>query len=180
LHLRYNPPWVPSNLQRATLLRCIFDPTQFLLVANLKARRRCGFDPNCQPVRLTSHSADYRQNGVVERGARCSPWRGRAGRAVQPVAWSSGARGAARGVVERGARCSPWRGRAGRAVQSVAWSSGARGAARGVVERGARCSPWRGRAGRAVPCYLFPRASNGRGETQQNFKITYSKRNNIS
>ncbi len=47
---------------------------------------------------------------------------------IGKVAWSSGARGAARGVVERGARCSPWRGRAGRAVQPVAWSSGARSA----------------------------------------------------
>ncbi len=30
------------------------------------------------------------------------------------------------------------------------------------------------------PCFQFARAGNARGKTQQNFKITYSKRNNIS
>jgi len=50
-------------------------------------------------------------------------------------------------------------------VEPVAWPS----------------SPWRGRRARgAVPCFQFASAANARGETQQNFKNTYSKRNNIS
>jgi len=55
---------------------------------------------------------------------------------------------------------------------------------RGVALRGRGGAGWRYGAevarGGVAPCYLFPRASNARGETQQNFKITYSKRNNIS
>jgi len=70
----------------------------------LKARRRCGFDPNCQPVRLTSHSADYRQawwRGRRARRARRA--RGVAVEPVEPVAWPS-------------SPSSPWRGRRARGV----------------------------------------------------------------
>ncbi len=79
---------------------------------------------------------------------------------VEPVAWPS-------------SPSSPWRGRRARRtrgvavepVEPVAWPS----------SPSSPSSPWRG----AVPCFQFANATNGRGETQQNFKITYSKRNNI-
>jgi hypothetical protein len=79
------------------------------------------------------------------------------------------------------ARRAAWRSR-WRGVRRGVRRGGAGGAACGVAEPVARRAAW-GAGGAAcgvAPCFQFARASNARGETQQNFKITYSKRNNIS
>jgi hypothetical protein len=99
--------------------------------------------------------------------AEPSLWRGRA----EPSLW----RGRACGVVEP-SRAEPdlWRGRACGVVEPVAWSSLWRGRACGVVEPVA----WSSRACGARFQIAGKRAAPNK--TQQNFKITYCKRNNLS